>query len=161
MCDADGRVGGVDRLAAGAGGAEGVDAEVLLFDLDVNFFSFGEDGDGYSRGVDAALGFGGGHALHAMNAGLVLHLRVDLVAFDDGGDVLEAAYVGLGFGEDFYLPLVLLGEAEIHAEDFGDEERGFVPAGAGAELEDDVLVVVGILGKEQDFQLFFGGREFG
>ena len=151
MRDADRRVGGVDRLAAGAGGAEGVDAEILVFDLDVDFFGFGEDGDGDGRGVDAALGFGRGNALYAVDAGLVLHLGVDVLAFDDGGDVLEAAYIGLGFGEDFDLPLVLLGEAEIHAEDFGDEQRSLVAAGAGAEFEDDVFVVVGILGEEEDF----------
>jgi hypothetical protein len=161
MRDADGRVGGVDRLAAGAGGTERVDAEILLFDLDVDFFGFREDGYGDGRGVDAALRFGGGDTLDAVDAGLVLHLSVDALAFHDGGDVLEAAYVGLGFGEDFYLPLVLLGEAKIHAKDFGDEERGFVSAGAGAEFEDDVLVVVGIFGEEQNFQLFLGGGESG
>jgi hypothetical protein len=63
--------------------------------------------------VDAALGFGGGDALDAVHAGLVFELGVDVVAFDDGGDVLEAvADAGLGLGEDFDLPLVLLGEAE-------------------------------------------------
>ena len=55
--------------------------------------------------------------------------------------------------EDLDLPLVLLGEAEVHAEDLGDEERGLVAAGAGAELDDDVLLVVGIFGQEQDFEL--------
>ena len=158
--DADGGVGGVDGLTAGAGGAEGVDAQVLGFDLDVDFFGFGEDGDGDGGGVDAALGFGGGDALDAVDSGLVLHEGVDLVAFEDGGDVLEAAAdAGLGLGEDFDLPLVLLGEAEVHAEDFGYEERGLVATGAGAELDDDVLVVVGVLGEEEDFELFFDGGE--
>ena len=160
MGDAHGGVGRVDRLAAGAGGAEGVDAEVLGFDLDVDLFGFGQHGDGDGRGVDAALGLGGGDALDAVDAGLVLELRVDVVAFDDGGDVLEAvADAGLGLGEDLDLPLVLLGEAEVHAEDLGDEERGLVAAGAGAELEDDVLLVVGILGQEQDLELLFDGGE--
>src|SRR6266851_35656 len=158
--DADRRVGGVDRLAAGAGGAEGVDAEILGLDLDVDLFGFGEDRYGDSRRVNAALGFGGGDALDAMDAGLILELRVDVVAFDDGGDVLEAvADAGLGLGEDFDLPLVLLGEAEIHAEDLGYEERGLVAAGAGAKLEDDVLLVVGVFGQEQDFELLFNWRE--
>ena len=160
--DADGGVGGVDGLAARAGGAEGVDAEVFGFDLDVDFFGFGEDGDSDGGGVNAALGFGGGDALNAVDSGLVLHEGVDLVAFEDGGDVLEtAADAGLGLGEDFDLPLVLLSEAEVHAEDFGYEERGFVAAGAGAELDDDVLVVVGVLGEEEDFELFFDGGEAG
>ena len=106
--------------------------------------------------MDAALGFGGGDALDAVDAGLVLHLGVDFVALDDGGDFFQAADdAGFGLGEDFDLPLVLLGEAEVHAEDLGDEDRGLVAAGAGAELDDDVLVVVGVLGEEEDFEVFF------
>ena len=41
---------------------------------------------------------------------------------------------------------MLLGEAEVHAEHFGDEERRLVAARAGAELDDDVLVVIGVFG---------------
>src|SRR6185312_16185263 len=108
--DADRGVSRVDGLATGAGGAEGVDAEIFVFDLDVDFFSFGENSDGYRGGMDAALRFRCGNTLHAMDAGLILHLRVDLVAFEDGGDVLEAADVGVGLGKDFDLPLVLFGK---------------------------------------------------
>ena len=53
------------------------------------------------------------------------------------------------------LPAVLLGEARVHAENLGGEERSLVAASAGADFEDDVLLVVGILGEEQDLQFFF------
>jgi hypothetical protein len=109
--------------------------------------------------VDAALGLGGGHALDAVDARLVLHLGVDLFAFEDGGDVLEAADVGVSLREDFDLPSVLLGEAQIHAKDLGNEERGLVATGAGAKLDDDVLFVVRIFGQEQDFEFFLHGGE--
>ena len=46
----------------------------------------------------------------------------------------------------------------IHAEDFGGKERGLVAAGAGADFEDDVLLVVGILGQQQHLDLFFERR---
>jgi hypothetical protein len=49
----------------------------------------------------------------------------------------------------------------VHAEDLGDEERGLVAAGAGAELEDDVLLVVGVFGQQQDFELFFDSSRRG
>jgi len=55
--DAHRGVGGVDRLAAGAGGTERVDAQVLGFDLDVNLFGFGQDRYGDGRRVNAALWF--------------------------------------------------------------------------------------------------------
>ena len=61
--------------------------------------------------------------------------------------------------QDFDLPALLLGEARVHAEDLGGEERGLVAAGAGADFEDDVLLVVRILGQQQHLQFFFDRRQ--
>jgi len=55
VCDAYGRVGSVDGLAAVAAGAVNIDTQVLVADFDIGFFGFGEDGDGDRGGVDAAL----------------------------------------------------------------------------------------------------------
>ena len=68
MGDAHGGVSGVDGLAAGAGGAEGVDANVFGFDLDVDLFGLRQNRDGDGRGVNAALSLGLRHALHAVDA---------------------------------------------------------------------------------------------
>ncbi len=92
MRDADGGVGLVDVLAAGARRAEGVDAqfggiEVRGFD----FIGLGQDGHGARRGVDASLRFGGGHALHAMHAGLELEARECAGARDAADDLAIAA----------------------------------------------------------------------
>jgi hypothetical protein len=38
MRDAHGRVGGVDVLTSGAGGAIGIDAQVLVLDIDFDVF---------------------------------------------------------------------------------------------------------------------------
>ena len=50
---------------------------------------------------------------------------------------------------------MLLGEAGIHAEDFGGKERGLIAAGAGANFQNHVLLVVGVLGQKHDLDLFF------
>src|SRR2546426_6149128 len=42
---ADGAVGGVDTLATRATRAKHVDAQILVLDLDVDFFCFRQDGD--------------------------------------------------------------------------------------------------------------------
>ena len=44
--DAHGGVGGVNALTARAGGAVGVDAQVRLVDLDVDFLGLGKHGNG-------------------------------------------------------------------------------------------------------------------
>jgi hypothetical protein len=54
---------------------------------------------------------------------------------------------------------MLLGEARIHAEDLRGEERGLIPAGAGANLEDDVLLIVRVLGQQLQLQVFFDLRQ--
>ena len=72
MGDADGGVGGVDALAARAAGAEDVDAQVVRVDLDLDVLGLGQHEDAGGGGVDAALRLGDGHALHAVDAALVL-----------------------------------------------------------------------------------------
>ena len=78
--DAHRAVGRVDRLAAGARGAEDVDAQVLVVDLDVDLLGLGQHGHGRGRGVDAALGLGRRHALHAVHAGFELEPREHALA---------------------------------------------------------------------------------
>ena len=48
-----------------------------------------------------------------------------------------------------------LGIARVHAVQVAGEDRGLVAAGAGAHLEEDVLVVARILRQQQQPQRFF------
>ena len=89
--DAHGGIGGVDGLAARAGRAEGVDAQILGFDLDIDFVGFGENRDGCSRSVNASLRFGGGNALDAVHATFIFQFGINLLSLDRGDDFLEAA----------------------------------------------------------------------
>ena len=89
--DAHGGVGCVHRLPARTGRAERVNPQVFGFDLDVDVFGFGKNGDRDSGGVDASLLLGGGDALHAVHSTLVFQLRIDAVALDDGDHFLQAA----------------------------------------------------------------------
>ena len=54
--------------------AHGVDAQILVVDLDVDLLGLRQHRDGRGRGVDAALRLGLRHALHAVHAGLELQL---------------------------------------------------------------------------------------
>ncbi len=94
-----------------------------------------------------------------MHAAFVLHARKHALAFDDGDHFLQAADARLGGRQHFHLPALRFGIALVHAEDLGREQRGFVAAGAGADFQDDVLLVVGILGQQQDLQLFLDLRD--
>src|ERR1039457_1359306 len=152
--DAHGRIRGVDALPAGAGGTEGIDADVLGLDLDLNFVGFGQDRHRDGGGMHAALLLRYGHALHAVHATFVLQFGVDLGAGDQRDHVLEAADAALTGGGDYHLPALGLRVARVHAEDLGGEQHGLIAARAGADFEDDVLIVVGVLGQQQDLEIF-------
>src|SRR5574343_984814 len=94
--DAHRRVGLVDVLAASTGGTEGVDAQVGRVEVDVlDLVGFRHHGNGARRGVDAPLGFGLRHALHAVAAGVELQARISAVAGQPADDFAVAAELGL------------------------------------------------------------------
>jgi hypothetical protein len=49
---------------------------------------------------------------------------------------------------DLHLPALTFGVAGVHSQDLGCKKRRLVAAGAGADLEDDVLFVVRIFRQE-------------
>jgi hypothetical protein len=153
VVDAHGRVGRVDGLAARAARAHDVDLEVLGIDLDLDVLDLRHDGHRRRRGVDASLRLGRGHALHAVHARLVLELREGALAVDADDHLAQAARRGARAREQLDLPAPPLGEARVHAEEIGGEQGRLLAARAGADLEQDVLVVVGILGHEQHLHL--------
>ena len=66
-----GGVGGVDALAAVAGGAHHVDAAVVQIDLDIYFLCLRHHCYGGGGGVDPSAGLGLRHTLHPVHAALV------------------------------------------------------------------------------------------
>jgi len=86
----------------------------------------------------------GPHALAGLDltAGLDRHL-----------DVLVAAQLGLGGVDDLGLPADALGVPQVHPQQVAGEQGGLVAARARLDLEDDVLVVVGVARDEQEAQL--------
>ena len=152
MGDPDGGVGGVDALPARAGRAEDVDAQVVRVDGDVDLLGLGQHEDAGRGGVDAALGLGDRHPLHAVHAALELQPGPDaLVAarLDRDGDVLVAAEVGVDGVEDLGRPAAPLGVAQVHPQQVAGEQRRLLAALPRLDLEDDVLVVVGVAGQQQ------------
>ena len=143
----------------GTRGAETVDADVLLLDLDLDVLGLRQDGDRGRRRVDAARALGRWNALHAVDAALVLEAGVGAVALDDRRDRLDAADAGVVPVDDLDLPAPPLGVPLVHPEELGREEGRLVAARAGPDLEEDVTRVVRVLREEEDLQLFLGGGE--
>ena len=82
MGDAHGRVGRVDRLAAGTRGPVDVDLEVSRVDLHLHVFRFRQHCHGRGGGVNTPLGLRLGYALDAMSAALEFEHRIGTLALD-------------------------------------------------------------------------------
>ena len=51
-----------------------------------------------------------------------------------------------------------LGQMPVHLEQVARPQRGFLPPGAAADLDDDILALIGILGDEERLE---SGAELG
>ena len=95
--DAHRRVGLVDVLAAGAGGAVGVDAQVGGVDVDLDrVVHFGIDEHAGERGVAAVAGIERRLAHQAVHAGLGAQMAVGIVALDLDRGALDAGDFAVG-----------------------------------------------------------------
>ena len=93
------RIGFIHVLTARTACTECVYTQVGLVNLDLfDAFHLRHDRDRAGRGVDSPLGFGFGHALHAVSAGFKLELLVDVLAFDAHDKLLVAAVLTLALG---------------------------------------------------------------
>lgn len=158
---ADRRVGRIDRLSAGTRSAEDILADVVHRDFYVELLGFGQHGHRSGRGVDAALRFGLGYALHAVYARFVFERTIDIVARDFHHDLLVSAGRAFREGGDFVLPAFGFDVFGVHAHQVAGEDGGFVAARAAADLDDRVFGILRVLGNQQEFDLLFEVSIFG
>ena len=126
-------------------------------DFYVELLGFGQHGHRSGRGVDAALRFGLGYALHAMYARFVFERTIDIVARDFHHDLLVSAGRAFREGGDFVLPAFGFDVFGVHAHQVAGEDGGFVAARAAADLDDRVFRILRVLGNQQEFDLLFEG----
>src|SRR5690606_33567250 len=109
--------------------------------------------DGAGRRVDPALRLGRRHALHAMHAGLELEPRVRALADDPADDLLVSAVLAFARAQHLDAPALVLGVSAVHPKEIAGEKRRLVAAGPGADLEEQVRVVLRILRHEVQREL--------
>src|SRR5882672_6595718 len=156
MRDSHGGVGLVDMLAACARGAVGVDSKFRGIQHDVaDRARLGQHRYRASRRVNAALGLRSGDSLDTVAAGFEFEPGVRALPDDAGDDFLVAAGIARRFGYDLHLPALAFRIARIHAKQIAREERRLVSTGSGADLEENVALIVGVPRQEQLLQLRF------
>ena len=91
--------------------------------------------------------------LDAMDAALMLQPAISAASLDLKDDLLDGAQTGLVGVDNLRLPPLALGVPRVGFEQVGGEQAGLVAAGAGPDLHDHVLGIVGIAGHQGELQV--------
>src|SRR5665647_320006 len=138
-----GRVGGVDRLATGAAGAEDIDLDLVVGDLDaVRRLDQRDDLDGGERGLAPALVVERRDAYEAVGAGLDGKIAIRVGDLDLEGSRLQPGLLGVGGVQDLGRVAVPIRPAQVHPHEHLGEVRRIDTAGAGADRDDGLALVV-------------------
>ena len=112
--------------------------------------------------MNTPLTFSVGYALYAVNAAFKLEFAVRALAHYHETAFLKAAQFVFLDVDFFDFPAVLFRKHVVHTADFVGKQRRFFAACARADFDDNVFVVVGVLGQKQHLQLLgkFGNAFF-
>ncbi len=146
-------VRGVDALAPRARRAVDVDLEFLGLDVDLDLLGLRQDGHRACRGVYPPGRLRLRHSLDAVDACLVLHAGVDLLARHGEDYLLETSQLGRPAAQDLHLPSAPRRVCGVHAEDDRGEERRLLAARARSDLDYHVALVVLVTREQHPAQL--------
>ncbi len=147
-------VRGVDALSAVSGRTHHIDTDVLLIDHNINILiHLRHNGNADGGGMDSSAALRLGYALHAVYAALILHLGVSALPAYGKLHFLHTADADLIHIDELHAPTLALRIMHIHAVDLCGKKSCLITARARADLHDHVLIIIGILGEQQDLQL--------
>ena len=159
MGQPDRRIGCVDALAAVSGSTHHINADVLLRDVNFDVVrDLRHDSHGHGGGVDSSSGLRLRNPLHPVHAALVFHSGVRAPADDLKGTFLKTTETVLIQTDQIRPPSSALRIPDVHAVDLRGKQGGFIPAGSGPKLHNDIFFIIGIPGQQQNLQLFFQPR---
>ena len=139
-------------LTARAGAAVGVDLQVLRVDVHLDGVHLRQHGHGGGAGVDAAAGLRLRHALDAVHPAFKLQAGVRPLPADEQARLAHAAELRLVEVRDLGLPAVRVGVHGIHSIETMRKERRFFPTDTGAQLQNDIAVIVRVARQQQHAQ---------
>ena len=143
----------IDTLAAVAGRAHHVDADIFLVDHDIHFLCLRHDRHGHSGCVDPSAALRLRHTLYTVHTALVFQPGVRSLSRDHEHALLETADAVFIQGDQLCLPVTAVRIVYIHAVDLSRKKGRLIAAGACPDLNDNILVIIRVFGKEKDLQL--------
>ena len=151
---ADSRTRLVDVLAAGTGGAEVIDADVVHVDFDIDIIrQFRHDIDSRKGRVAPGCSIKRRNADQAMDAFFRFQIAIGVFTFDAESGALDARFIAGLHIQDSQFIAIAFGPAGIHADEHLRPVLGFRTAGTGVEGNEGVALVVFAGQEEPHFPL--------
>ena len=141
-------------LAACAGGPVDLHFNVLRPNFHVYLFHFRQHSHRGGGGVDPAAGFGLRDPLDPVDAAFVFHPGPGAPAIDEKIRLFDATQLRVVVVEKLHGPAPGGGVHGVHAEETVGKEGAFLAANAAPDLHNHIFFVIGVLGQQQNFQLF-------
>ena len=142
-------------LAAGTGGAEVIDADVVHIDFDIDVVrQFRHDIDSRKGRVAPGCSIERRNADQAMDAFFRFQIAIGVFAFDAEGSALDARFITGLHIQDGQFVAIAFSPAGVHADEHLCPVLSFRTAGTGVEGDEGVALVVFAGQEEPYFPLF-------
>ena len=150
----------IDALAAVSGSTHDVYADILVRNIDLDVVADLRDHRHCAgRGMDPAAGLGHRDALHPVHAALIFQSGIGSFSGNNEAHRFHAADPDLFKADRLDTPAPSLRVMDIHPVNITREQSGLIAASPRADLHDDIFVIIGVLGQEQDPQFFLEDRD--
>ena len=117
MGQANGGIGFINMLTAGAGRTKGIHAQIGFINFDgILRICLRHNGNGASRGMDSTLRLGIGYPLNTMGSRLKLELRVHARAHNASNDFFVTTVIARTLTHYFDLPALRFGKLAVHTK---------------------------------------------
>ena len=155
MGQTHGGICGIDALPAVSGGPHHIDPDLFFINLHIYFFGFRHHRHRDGRSMDPPSGLRLRHPLNPVDAGLILHDGVSTLAGNHEGAALHASDSDFVRLHHFHFPAPGLGVMGIHPVDLRRKKGRFISSCPRSNLHDDVFLIVGVFGQQQNLQFLF------
>ena len=132
MGQAHRRIGFIDMLAAGAAGAVGIDAQIVVINFDFNIVvDLGINEDRSERCMAARVGIEGRDSHQAVNSGFGFEISVSIVAGNAERNAFDPRFLARLIIEYLFAITAPIAPAQIHAQENLGPVLRLGAAGAG------------------------------
>ena len=150
------RVCGINTLPTVSRCSHHVDPDILIINNNINIIIYlRHNCHADCGGMDTSAGFCLRHTLYPVYTAFIFQLGICTLSGNCEADFLHATDSDLIYIQKLCLPSLALCIMYIKPVHFRCKQGSFISAGAGTDFHDNILIIIGILGKQKDLQFLF------